>query len=104
MHLVRHQEEAVSELCRCTSPPFHSQHSASTTIQPHKPTLAISSPALAMLHLSARLSCLARVIVTFGGMEASAGCLSSSWAAAGDGTSKSAARDSNRALYAGIEC
>lgn len=57
-----------------------------------------------MLHLSARLSCLARVIVTFGGMEASAGCLSSSWAAAGDGTSKSAARDSNRALYAGIEC
>jgi hypothetical protein len=63
-----------------------------------KPTFAMSSPARVMLHRRAILSCLARVMVTLGGMAARAGCFSSSWAAAGDGTSNRAARDSRRAL------
>jgi hypothetical protein len=61
-------------------------------------TFAISSPALAMLHLSAMLRPLARVIVTLGGTAAKPGCRSSSCAAAAAGTSNSAARDSMRAL------
>lgn len=61
-------------------------------------TLAISSAARVMLHRSATLICLARVMVTLGGMAASAGCFSTSCAAATAGTSSNAPKDSRRAL------